>query len=88
MAPKSAEKAAPAKTAEGKKKAKKMAKAETYKIYIYKIASEAARLARYNKKPTVTSREIQTAVRQVLPGELAKHAVSEGTKAVTKFTSA
>jgi hypothetical protein len=23
-----------------------------------------------------------------LPGELAKHAVSEGTKAVTKFTSA
>ena len=53
-----------------------------------KIASEAARLARYNKKPTVTSREIQTAVRLVLPGELAKHAVSEGTKAVTKFTSA
>ena len=52
-----------------------------------KIASEAARLARYNKKPTVTSREIQTAVRLVLPGELAKHAVSEGTKAVTKFTS-
>jgi histone H2B len=53
-----------------------------------KIAAEAARLARYNKKPTVTSREIQTAVRLVLPGELAKHAVSEGTKAVTKFTSA
>mmetsp|Transcript_32608 Transcript_32608/g.59149 ORF Transcript_32608/g.59149 Transcript_32608/m.59149 type:complete len:124 (-) Transcript_32608:197-568(-) len=52
-----------------------------------KIASESARLARYNKKPTVTSREIQTAVRLVLPGELAKHAVSEGTKAVTKFTS-
>ncbi|KAL0382779.1 UNVERIFIED_CONTAM: Histone H2B.2 [Sesamum calycinum] len=39
------------------------------------------------KKPTITSREIQTAVRLVLPGELAKHAVSEGTKAVTKFTS-
>ena len=53
-----------------------------------KIASEAAKLARYSKKPTVTSREIQTAVRLVLPGELAKHAVSEGTKAVTKFTSA
>ena len=27
-------------------------------------------------------------VRLILPGELAKHAVSEGTKAVTKFTSA
>merc|ERR1712096_495239 len=52
-----------------------------------KIASEAARLARYNKKPTITSREIQTAVRLILPGELAKHAVSEGTKAVTKYTS-
>ena len=53
-----------------------------------KIATETAVLARYNKKPTVTSREIQTAVRLILPGELAKHAVSEGTKAVTKFTSA
>jgi histone H2B len=53
-----------------------------------KIATEAAKLARYNKKPTVTSREIQTSVRLILPGELAKHAVSEGTKAVTKFTSA
>ncbi|KAK8542032.1 hypothetical protein V6N12_014643 [Hibiscus sabdariffa] len=51
-----------------------------------KLAQEASRLARYNKKPTITSREIQTAVRLVLPGELAKHAVSEGTKAVTKFT--
>ncbi|CDP20580.1 unnamed protein product [Coffea canephora] len=48
---------------------------------------EASRLARYNKKPTITSREIQTAARLVLLGELAKHAVSEGTKAVTKFTS-
>jgi histone H2B len=52
-----------------------------------KMATEAARLALYNKKPTVTSREIQTAIRLILPGELAKHAVSEGTKAVTKFTA-
>ena len=52
-----------------------------------KLAQESSRLARYNKKSTITSREIQTAVRLVLPGELAKHAVSEGTKAVTKFTS-
>ena len=54
----------------------------------FSTATETANLARYNKKPTVTSREIQTAVRLILPGELAKHAVSEGTKAVTKFTSA
>ena len=52
-----------------------------------RIAQEASRLAHYNKKSTITSREIQTAVRLLLPGELAKHAVSEGTKAVTKFTS-
>jgi histone H3/H4 len=53
-----------------------------------RIVTEAGKLARYNKKATLSSREIQTAVRLVLPGELAKHAVSEGTKAVTKFTSA
>lgn len=52
-----------------------------------RIATEASRLAHYNKKHTVTSREIQTAVRLHLPGELSKHAVSEGTKAVTKYTS-
>ena len=52
-----------------------------------RIAHEASRLAHYNKKSTITSREIQTAVRLLLPGELAKHAVSEGTKAVTKYTS-
>ena len=53
-----------------------------------KIALESSKLARYNKKATLSSREVQTAVRLLLPGELAKHAVSEGTKAVTKFTSA
>ena len=47
-----------------------------------RIAAEASRLAHYNKRSTITSREIQTAVRLLLPGELAKHAVSEGTKAV------
>ena len=52
-----------------------------------KLATESSRLVRYSHKRTLSSREIQTAVRLVLPGELAKHAVSEGTKAVTKFTS-
>ena len=52
-----------------------------------RICGEAAKLARYNKKATLSSREVQTAVRLALPGELAKHAVSEGTKAVTKFSS-
>uniref|UniRef100_UPI00398F4775 histone H2B-like n=1 Tax=Pristiophorus japonicus TaxID=55135 RepID=UPI00398F4775 len=52
-----------------------------------RIAGEASRLAHYNKRRTISSREIQTAVRLLLSGELAKHAVSEGTKAVTKYTS-
>lgn len=52
-----------------------------------RFADESSRLAHNNKRSTITSREIQTAVRILLPGELAKHAVSEGTKAVTKYTS-
>ena len=53
-----------------------------------KVALEASKLVRYNKKHTLSSREVQTAVRLLLPGELAKHAVSKGTKAVTKYSSA
>ena len=52
-----------------------------------RIAGEAGRLVRYNAKATLSSREVQTAIRLLLPGELAKHAVSEGTKSVTKYTS-
>eukprot|EP01069_Polyplicarium_translucidae_P001194 Polyplicarium_translucidae@DN1563_c0_g1_i7.p2 len=50
-----------------------------------RVSTEAGKLCTYNKKDTLSSREIQTAIRLVLPGELAKHAVSEGTKAVTKY---
>jgi len=52
-----------------------------------RIALESSKLVRYSKRRTLSSREIQTAVKLLLPGELAKHAISEGTKAVTKFTS-
>ncbi|KAH9931030.1 histone-fold-containing protein [Amylocystis lapponica] len=45
-----------------------------------RIATEASKLASYSKKSTISSREIQTS--------LAKHAISEGTKSVTKFSSA
>ena len=48
---------------------------------------EASRLAHFIKRSTITSRDIQTTIRLLRPGELAKHAVSEGTKAVTKYTS-
>ena len=52
-----------------------------------RLTNEALRLSRYAARKTLTSREIQTAVRLLLPGELAKHAVSEGSKAVQKYTS-
>ncbi|AVK76224.1 Histone H2B domain containing protein [Pandoravirus neocaledonia] len=55
---------------------------------IDRIATEAGRLARTNKRNTITAREIQTAVRLIMQGELARHAVSEGTKAVTKYNEA
>merc|ERR1711939_448844 len=35
-----------------------------------RIATEASKLASYNKKSTISSREIQTSVRLILPGEL------------------
>ena len=52
-----------------------------------RIAQEGARLVDMNDRNTLGSREIQTAVRLVLPGDLAKHAVSEGGKAVAKFSA-
>ena len=52
-----------------------------------RINLEAGKLVSNNNKHTLSSREVQTAVRLLLPGELAKHAVSEGTKAVTKYSS-
>ncbi|XP_041041217.1 histone H2B-like [Carcharodon carcharias] len=51
------------------------------------IAGEASRLAHYNKRSAISSQEIQTAMHLLLPRDLAKHTVSEGTKAVIKYTS-
>merc|ERR1712037_292323 len=54
-----------------------------------RIVGESAKLAhhpqRKTKRSRITVREIQTSCRLLLPGELAKHAISEGTKAVTKY---
>jgi histone H2B len=52
-----------------------------------KISLEASKLVRYNKKHTLSAREVQSAVKLLLPGELAKHAIIEGAKAVNKFAS-
>ena len=53
-----------------------------------KIATEAGKLCKITKRSTLSSRDVQSAIRLVLPGELSKHAVSEGTKAMTKFNQA
>ncbi|GCB66830.1 hypothetical protein scyTo_0015046 [Scyliorhinus torazame] len=52
-----------------------------------RITCESSRLIRYSQRQTISSQEIQTTIHLMLPGELTKHAVSEGSKAVTKYTS-
>ena len=52
-----------------------------------RLAVEAASLTRFSKTKTMSSRDIQTAVRLTLPGDLAKHAMAEGTKAVAKIAA-
>lgn len=51
------------------------------------VCARVQRLIQLDDRQTVSSREVQTAVKSLLPGELAKHAISEGTKSVTKFSS-
>ncbi|XP_022348347.1 late histone H2B.L4-like [Enhydra lutris kenyoni] len=51
-----------------------------------RVADEASRLASSTQRTTITSREIQTAVRLLMPGEIGKHAVSEATKAILRYT--
>lgn len=50
-----------------------------------RIADEAGRLARYTRRSTITTREIQTAVRLMLPGDMGRYAVSAGNKAVLRY---
>lgn len=51
------------------------------------LAAEARLLVKMNHKQTMKDRDIQTAVRLIFGGQLARHAVSDGTKAVTKYTN-
>lgn len=69
MAPKAAEKApakkTPAKTAEGSKKKKKLNKAETYKVYIYKVLKQVRRLrAARHCEAQEESRDLNNFVRE------------------------
>ena len=50
------------------------------------IALESSKLVRYQKKKTLSSQDVQAAVKLLLPPDLGNHAVLEGSKAVAKFT--
>ena len=50
-----------------------------------RIALEASKLNRYQRKHTISSGDIQAAVKLILPGDLAEHAIAEGTRAMGKF---
>jgi histone H2B len=52
-----------------------------------RLASEAGKLAKHTGKKTLMSKHAQAACRLQLPGELARHAMSEGAKAVARASS-
>ncbi|CAN8311613.1 unnamed protein product [Cochlearia groenlandica] len=52
-----------------------------------RIAEEASRLNDQTKRRTLSSREVEAAVRLVLPGELSRHAVAEGSKAMSNYVA-
>jgi len=57
------------------------------KDFFDKIATQGADLLKHSKKVTFSGDDIQAATRLILPGELSKHAVAEGTKALSKYKS-
>ena len=50
-----------------------------------RLANEASALSQRSGAKTLLSRDMLTAARLLLPGELGKHAISEGAKAVKKY---
>ncbi len=52
-----------------------------------RICEDSTRLAQINKRKTLSQREVATATRLIIPGELARHALSEGNKAVTNHAA-
>uniref|UniRef100_A0A914QUD9 Histone H2A/H2B/H3 domain-containing protein n=1 Tax=Panagrolaimus davidi TaxID=227884 RepID=A0A914QUD9_9BILA len=56
------------------------------KDLLERLASGASKIAKYNKKKTLSEKEIQTST--LLPGEPSMHAISEAKKVITKFNTA
>lgn len=66
------------------KKAMNIMNSMVYDIFD-QISVLSAQLIRYNKKKTLSSKEILTCVKLLLPGELASHAIIEGGRAVQNY---
>merc|ERR1712228_408103 len=65
---------------------KSMAIMDNFMMDIYdKITSQLPGLVKFRKGRTVTSADIQTATKLILPGELAVHAVSNGVNALAHY---
>ncbi|XGW23095.1 hypothetical protein V3C99_005384 [Haemonchus contortus] len=54
---------------------------------VERLAVESARLVRYNNRTTITPRDINSAARLTLPGEVATQAVTHSRVAVAKHTA-
>ena len=52
-----------------------------------RVANQAIKISNLDEKQTLSSRHVQTAVRLLLPHELAGHALAEGGKAVSRFSA-
>lgn len=57
------------------------------KIDIEKIMNGVNQLLLQSGRKTISYKDVESSVRMILPGDLAKHAVAEGTKAVNAFES-
>ena len=51
------------------------------------IAVEASKLVRYTRKKTLSSNDVQAAVKLLLPPDLGSHAIMEATKSLNKFNN-
>jgi histone H2B len=52
-----------------------------------RVIAQSSKVAIASKKSTLSSKHVQAATKVAFPFELSKHAISEGTKAVSKFTA-
>lgn len=55
--------------------------------FFHRICKEAKNLQQFTFKLSLSEKEIQTAINLILPIDLAKHAISQSTKAVTTYQS-